>query len=720
MAPKTPRLKILSVGGNPVSAFLSWRLQATNACDVTLVWKSGFEHVAQYGISFKSSTFGNERFKPRHVVRNPEDAAGNRDGPFDYVILCVKALPDVYDLAAVIESVVTPQHTCILVNTTHTLGIEAAIEERFPTNVVLSLVSGAELTQLGQSEFEHKGSTDVWVGPASRNANIPQSIQEDMAQAISMTLSSGQVNSQVSNNIRQQQYERVIGPIAFHPISVIFETSNHVALLEKMGVKDMISEVIDELLRLAEANGCKFAPNFKQSIMDDMAKPNQPESIMWQDFIARRPMEVETYLGSPIRLARDAKVSVPRIETLYAILHNLNIVNRNRPKQDAAGFRPMMPNGNGMPPRQPRPRTSSNFSNAGGMRRPPPNANGGPNGYGRPPQMNGGGSRAASRRGSMEGNDLEEFSHLVLYDDIPEGQEQSFGTDNSDLALRERELQLRQRELALREQEMRMRRGPPPPQASAPPSRRGPPPSRGGFDDDDEDDDYFDPSMAAPVPMIDPDNFDMMSVTSRKNRKVPGPSQTQMRRNPEGDAPPSKSSRFRPFGRNRSSQMSQISQMPTVNDNILDDPLLSFTSNRYGAVDRGAMSAGSRANSLTASRGYPRRTSHSPGNQYSPSMRGGNGRPSPPNGFGPTNGQPSPPNGMRQPVPRYPPGQGTVVAPQQVEQQVGVSSLNPPKSRNGRSLTGSASASADSGEFGSERSAYSSQGSLQQQQYQGQ
>lgn len=46
-------MRICSVGGNPVSAFLSWRLQATNACDVTLVWKSGYEHVAQYGISFK-------------------------------------------------------------------------------------------------------------------------------------------------------------------------------------------------------------------------------------------------------------------------------------------------------------------------------------------------------------------------------------------------------------------------------------------------------------------------------------------------------------------------------------------------------------------------------------------------------------------------------------------------------------------------------------------
>ena len=41
---------LCSVGGNAVSAFLSWRLSATNACDVTLVWKSGFDAVAHYGI----------------------------------------------------------------------------------------------------------------------------------------------------------------------------------------------------------------------------------------------------------------------------------------------------------------------------------------------------------------------------------------------------------------------------------------------------------------------------------------------------------------------------------------------------------------------------------------------------------------------------------------------------------------------------------------------
>jgi ketopantoate reductase len=144
-------------------------------------------------------------------VRTPEEAASRQEGAYDYVILCIKALPDVYDLASVIDSVVTPQHTCILVNTTHALGLESAIEERFPTNVVLSLVCGAELAQLGASEFEHKGSTQLWVGPANKNPNIPPSIQEDMAQALAMTLGNGQVDCKVSPTIRQQQFDRVIG-----------------------------------------------------------------------------------------------------------------------------------------------------------------------------------------------------------------------------------------------------------------------------------------------------------------------------------------------------------------------------------------------------------------------------------------------------------------------------------------------------------------------------
>jgi ketopantoate reductase len=148
-------------------------------------------------------------------VQSPEDAA-SQQAAFDYVLLCVKALPDVYNLADIVQSVVTPQHTCILVNTTNTLGVENQLEERFPTNVVLSLVSGADLTQLGSSEFEHSGSTEVWVGPSSKNSTIPDSIQRDMSEALAMTLTTAQVDCKVSSNIKQQQFERMIGFVLPH------------------------------------------------------------------------------------------------------------------------------------------------------------------------------------------------------------------------------------------------------------------------------------------------------------------------------------------------------------------------------------------------------------------------------------------------------------------------------------------------------------------------
>ena len=523
----------------------------------------------------------------------------------------------------------------------------------------------------------------------------------------------------------------------------------------------MVAEVIDELLQIARSQGCQFDADFKNNTMRRMSEPSDTNSIMYQDFTAKRPMEVETYLGSPIKLAQETGIRVPRIETLYALLHHCNIVNQQRPAVQP-------PSANLPPGAAPPPRLSS------GPPRPPMNGNGmrggrtpsiGPptrRGPG-PPTMNGYPSRQSngynprgpppnqlSRRPSFEGDDLGEFSHLVLYDDIPEGGvapgyggDMSNGTaSSSELAIRERELNLRQRELQLREQEYNMRKG----------SRKPPPSHRGGFDDDDDDDDdFFDPmAMQAPLPNIDPDNVDMMSVTSRRTRKAP--SLSQIRQNPEGsmgrNAGMRQSHSFGPRpGMNRNRASAQLmASMPTMHDNPLDNPLMGYSSNRYGTVDRKAIGEESRTNSLTAARlnelqgagnnagmngaypspnpGMSRRTSHSPGNL----LNGRNmGRPSPPEDGYMAPGSTHPVEGpsalgmMRQPVPRYPPGHGNAVAPQQVEQRAGVSNQYPlkgPIQKNVRSLTGSASASAGSGDSGasahieSDPSAHSSQSSL--------
>ena len=280
-------------------------------------------------------------------------------------------------------------------------------------------------------------------------------------------------------------------PIAFHPASVLFETPSHTDLIGKVGVRSLVSDVISELLQIATVQGCTFPSDFKDKTIQTMLKPTDTNSIMYQDFSARRPMEVETYLGSPIKLAEAAGVKVPRIETLYSLLHNCNILNQSRPPlstspNSAAGY----PNGprlsSGPPPRPPMNGPMNGGMNGGppnGARRPsmgppmrrgPPPMNGypprPPNGYPRGPPPN-----QLSRRTSFDNNDLEEFSHVVLYDDIPEGDvvpgypNMPNGNGPSQLTQRERELMLREREVQMREQEYGMRRSGP---RRAPPSHR--------------------------------------------------------------------------------------------------------------------------------------------------------------------------------------------------------------------------------------------------------
>lgn len=490
--------------------------------------------------------------------------------------------------------------------------------------------------------------------------------------------------------------------------------------------------------------------------MEEMILPKDSNSIMFQDYAAKRPMEIETYLGAPIRIAKQVNVKIPRIETLYALLYHVNIANQKRtsqpPVSDAAAVQQpvlqprnsSMPPGRGPPPNGPMPgrgsynngmppngrggRAPSMTGPPPGMGRRGPSQSYGPNGM-MPPRM----PNQMQRRPSFEqGNILDEFSHVVMYENDPY-QDGGAGAYNENaspphMALRERELMLRQKELALREREMHMRGNGRP----YGPSR----PTPSHFGDDDEDgDDYFDP-MAYRGPPVDPDNVDMMSITSRRTRKQP--SISQLRQNPEMGGPRGRGNPFSRPGmpRNRASSSRAILDMGTSAENVHDNPLFAYTDNRYGNVDRGALGKESRANSLTAARldelaqgngygGYPpmnRRASQSPANTLGPAGRGP-GRPLTnggyaPNGVPPNGDRVSPPD-MRQPTPRYPPGHGNAVAPQGIEQRAGVSNLYPPKrGPQVRSLTGSASASAGSGDSSrsaqieSENSAYSSQSSL--------
>lgn len=491
-------------------------------------------------------------------------------------------------------------------------------------------------------------------------------------------------------------------------------------------MRQLVCGIIDELITLATAQDCSFPGNFRNIVIEQMTLTDRPNT-MYQDFQSRRPMEVEMYLGSPIKFAQELGISIPRIETVYSMVHYINLCN-----QQKQPLRPSPSANHLKTPSGPTPRQMSNGSSRGPPRRGPPSngmmngmpngaPNGMPNGMHRP-SMNG---PRATHTESDDPN-LEEFSHLVLYDDPENG---GSPVSSSELALRERELALKQRELKLREKEMQLRRGKTPSRA-----RR-----YDDFDEDDGDDDDYISTDMRPMPQVDPDSIDMLSVTSRRNRKGPAPEKRQLRRDPEAYAnrPPSSFSKY--FSGNRRKQASEriVEQMPTLHDTLWENPMMTYASNRYGNVDRSELQE-SRANSMTSNYMPPsmsrRPSSHSPGAPVTPrgmappsrpqltqqDLYNGAPGPSPMPRPSPNMSRVASANGQNGSAYNLP---GTAVEqPQQMNgmpAQAGVSSNFPNKPYpNVRSLTGSASASAGSGDSGSgnldfnENSATSSQISL--------
>lgn len=521
---------------------------------------------------------------------------------------------------------------------------------------------------------------------------------------------------------------------------MFLDSPNLAAMLEKPGIRKLVNDLVDELISIATADGCNFPNDFKTKTLEAMTQPSDHNNTMYQDYSSRRPMEVEVYLGSPIKIAQLVGFKAPHCETLYGVLHHFNLANQTKSPNSSPPPTATPPLVRQMGPRpQPslRGRPPSNQGPASGKRLPSAM-----NGYSG--RINGGyspkpPSNGLSRRNSFD-NDLEEFGHIAMYGDALETDEGNYVTETGgpshpggmggdfgrnragELAFREREIAMRQREIELREQEL-IRRS-----EGANRGYLGGGMSRGQrhsqFEDEEDDDDvYYDNGPPFP-PQVDPDSIDMMSVTSRRNRRIP--SSGNLRNMDPSIVPPSRGLRHstvnpRPAAMRNRTAARLVSEIPTLHDNIIENPLMGYSSNRYGTVDRKMLSDTSRANSLSASRSGDVRddpsfsTSGQRGGPYPPhrpaSRQGAppnmrpNGAPVPGNMY-PAEMRARGPPPVRQSVPRFLPGPGEQQIPGQVDHRnydpVSQSHLNkgPPSNAN-RSTTGSASASATSGDSGS-------------------
>lgn len=316
--------KVLVHGSGAIGTiYIYLLLQA--GCSVTAVCRSNYTAAKTNGFTIDSDKYGkNIRIHP-HIVRTPEEAASQ--GPFDFIIVSTKVLPSQNPStpSAIKPAVTQGKTTLVLIQ--NGIGIEDEYATAFPTNPLLSCVVYLPTTQTSPGHIHMGAIEQLQIGtfPAAQE---PSSPAKQASQLLQATLTAGGGNAELHEDIQAQRWRKLLINASWNPICALTLSRDVAYLASGASAEKLVVAVMDEVVAIAQAKGYSNVTSelAKEQLQRALERKGTKgiEPSMLVDVVNGRRMEVEAILGNPMRIAGEVGVSVPRIETLYALLKALD------------------------------------------------------------------------------------------------------------------------------------------------------------------------------------------------------------------------------------------------------------------------------------------------------------------------------------------------------------------------------------------------------------
>ncbi|KAG2200086.1 hypothetical protein INT47_007731 [Mucor saturninus] len=318
----TPR--VLTVGTGAVGAIYTWRL--SKSCNVTTVCRSNYDIVNEKGFEMDSAKFGVENFKPNNVVRTVSE--GVTSEPFDYILVTLKALPDVYDVAEIIAPAVTENTTIVLIQ--NGLGVEEPITNRFPNNPIVSIVAYIGTSQNDPGKITMVGRESLLIG---KYLSAKTDSDKQRAAFIEL-LKKGDVEVQVVEDVECVRWQKLFWNAAFSPVCTLSGLNTTEVLANEEAMK-AVTSVMGEVIDAANACGYKFDREEQMANMINRTKATATnyKPSMQLDKERGSPMEVEVILGTPLKRGQAKGLALPHLELTYALCSAANASSAIRSKK---------------------------------------------------------------------------------------------------------------------------------------------------------------------------------------------------------------------------------------------------------------------------------------------------------------------------------------------------------------------------------------------------
>jgi 2-dehydropantoate 2-reductase len=314
-----PHILLLGVGS--VGAIHLLQLQRAG-CTVTAVCRSNYAVVKEKGFTMRSVRFGNVTYRPDHIVRTIAECP--KDTVYDYVLVTTKCFPGSKpSVADLIRPALIGRPETAIVLAQNGIEIEKDIADEFPENPILSGVVYLPTTQTSPGVIDYPEMLNM-LELGTYPANAPAT-HKAAANKLVALMNQGGGEAKLHDDIQIARWTKLLINASWNPICALSMCSDGDFLLSSEPfANELVWGIMMEIVALAKKVGIpgvdEEAARVRLQIATRRAEAGTGrDPSMLQDVKQGRLFEVEAIVGNTVRLARKHAVSMPRLETVYAL-----------------------------------------------------------------------------------------------------------------------------------------------------------------------------------------------------------------------------------------------------------------------------------------------------------------------------------------------------------------------------------------------------------------
>ena len=322
-------VKISVVGCGAVGGFYGARLARAGE-EVHFLLRSDYEVVRRHGVRIQSPS-GDFRVQP-HCAKSPDQI-----GRSDLVLIGLKTTAN-DQFGTLLPPLVGPETAIVTLQ--NGLGNEELLAHLFSAEQILGGLCFVCLNRVEPGVIQHLDHGQVVLGEFQR---YPEPRTHDLA----TRFRNAGIPCKVTDNLAKAHWEKLVWNVPFNGLGVAAAAgydavisgkvenpagTGHCLSTDQLLAEARWEQLVRELMLEVIASACALGLPVEESLAERQIERTRSmgayKASTLIDFERGLPLEMETLFATPLRLAREHGVLVPRLEALNSVLSKLNLGTR--------------------------------------------------------------------------------------------------------------------------------------------------------------------------------------------------------------------------------------------------------------------------------------------------------------------------------------------------------------------------------------------------------